>query len=166
MSGRRRGRGFTVIELMMVVVILVILISIAGPDLRNLILATRIKNASFDVYSTLTQARSEAVTRNTTVTITPTGTWVNGWTISCNDATVCKDPNTNAPPLIIRRHDAYDGITISGGPATISFNGMGRLTTTGTEQFTIDATGASAKNKRCISISASGRPATKEGACT
>lgn len=156
--------GFTVIELIIVVAILAILISIAGPDLRNLIVATRIKNASFDVFSTLTHARSEAVTRNTTVTITPSGTWVSGWTISCNDATVCKDPVTNAPPLVIRTHGAYSGITISGGPANLSFNGMGRANTDAA--FTIDAPGASAKNKRCVTISSSGRPSTKEGACS
>ena len=164
-------KGFTILELIMVVVLLVVLISIAGPDLRNLIVATRIKNASFDFFSTLTHARSEAVTRNTTVTITPasTSTWANGWTISCNDATICKDPTTNAPPLVIRRHDAFDGITISGGPATISFNGMGRVVTanlTDEIKMTIDAPGASAKNKRCIIVSATGRPVTKEGACT
>jgi type IV fimbrial biogenesis protein FimT len=156
--------GFTVIELIIVVAILVILISIAGPDLRNLIVATRIKNTSFDVFSTLTHARSEAVTRNTTVTITPSGTWAGGWTISCNDATSCKDPVTNTPPLVIRSHGAYSGVTISGGPSSISFNGMGRANTD--VSFTIDAPGASAKSKRCVTISTSGRPATKEGACS
>ena len=60
-------RGFTLIELMVVVAIVVILIAIAGPDFRNMIAATRVKNASFDVFSSLTHARSEAVTRNTTV---------------------------------------------------------------------------------------------------
>lgn len=156
--------GFTVIELIMVVAILVVLISIAGPDLRNLIVGTRIKNASFDLFSTLTQARSEAVTRNTTVTVAPSGTWSGGWTISCNDATVCKDPVTSAPPLVIRTQAGHSGVVISGGPATIAFNGMGRTNTAAS--FTIDAPGAAATSKRCVTISTSGRPATKEGSCS
>ena len=157
---RRSLRGFTIIELMIVVAILVILISIAGPDFRNIIVATRVKNASFDVFSSLTQARSEAITRNTTVTITPAGgIWANGWTISCADATVCKDPITNAPPLVIRRHDAYDGVTMTNAATTITFNGMGR--SSAAVSFSIAASGASDRNKRCVTLDPSGRPLTK-----
>ena len=155
-----RSRGFTIIELMMVVVILVILISIAGPDFRNIIIATRIKNVSFDVFSTLTQARSEAITRNTTVTITPdSGGWAKGWTISCTDATVCKNPATNTPPLTIRQQNAYDGVTVTNSATSVSFNGMGRANAA--VSFAISAPNASDRNKRCVTLDASGRPVTK-----
>lgn len=156
-------RGFTIIELMIVVVILVILIAIAAPDFRNLIVATRIKNASFDVFSALIHARSEAVTRNTTVTVTPAaGGWADGWTMTESGGTV------------IRQQGAYSNIAITLDNAdtfvpsgTISFNGMGRLTVTGAiPAFSLTATGALDKSKRCIIIDASGRPVTKEGICS
>jgi type IV fimbrial biogenesis protein FimT len=154
-------QGFTIIELMVVVAILVILIAIAGPDFRNLIVATRIKNTSFDVFSALVHARSEAVTRNTRVTITPAaGGWADGWTVTESGGTV------------IRQQSAYPSVAISLANAgsfvpagTISFNGMGRLTAAAAPAFSLTATGALDKSKRCIVIDSSGRPVTKEGTC-
>jgi type IV fimbrial biogenesis protein FimT len=149
-------QGFTIIELMVVVAILVILIAIAGPDFRNLIVASRIKNASFDVFSALVHARSEAVTRNTTVTITPAaGGWADGWTVTESGGTV------------IRQQSAYPNVAITLAPAgTISFNGIGRLTAAAAPAFSLTATGALDKSKRCIVIDPSGRPVTKEGTCS
>lgn len=164
-SSAGMSQGFTIIELMTVVAIVVVLIAIAGPDFRNIIIATRVKSASFDVFSSLTQARSEAITRNTTVTVTPAGGgWVNGWTITCADATVCVDPVTLAPPLVIRRQDAYQGITIANTAASISYSGMGRANVAAS--FTIDAPGASDRNKRCVTLDLSGRPVTKPAITT
>lgn len=155
--------GFTVIELMIVVAILVILLAIAGPDFRSMIAATRVKNASFDVFSSLTLARSEAITRNATVTIAPTGgDWANGWTI------------TEAGGTVVRIQDAYPNVTIS-GPTRICFNGMGRLTTPNAlaqvctvvgVSLSLTASGVIDRNNRCVMIDPSGRPVTKEGACS
>lgn len=154
--GGRAMHGFTVIELMVVVAILVILLSIAGPDFRSMIAATRIKTASFDVFSSIVQARSEAITRNTTVTMAPAGgNWANGWTVTESGGTV------------VRRQDPYPSITIEvvTGPNTVTFNGMGRLNGAASS-FSLTATGASAASSRCISIDLSGRPVTKTGACS
>jgi len=161
--GPRTGRnvqGFTIIELMIVVVLLVVLLSLAGPDFRSIIIATRIKNTSFDVFSSLTQARSEAITRNTTVTMAAAGgAWANGWTISCTDTDVCKDPVTSAPPLVMRNQDAYDGVTLSGSATSVSYSGSGRANATA--WFSITAPNASDRDKRCVTLDASGRPVTK-----
>ena len=158
----RKMQGFTIIELMIVVVLLVVLLSLAGPDFRSIIIATRIKNTSFDVFASLTQARSEAVTRNTTVTMAAAGGgWANGWTISCTDADVCKDPaNTPpAPPLVMRNQNAYDGVTVSGSATSVIYSGSGRANATA--WFSITAPNASDRDKRCVRLDASGRPFTK-----
>jgi type IV fimbrial biogenesis protein FimT len=152
--------GFTIIELMIVIVILVILIGIAGPDFRQLIAATRVRNASFDVFSTLTQARNEALTRNTTVRICRTSNWTSGWTI-----TFAADCSSITAANTIRKHDAYQGLTISESPTSsfVTFSAAGRANTA--VSFNIDAPNANAKDKRCVIVDASGRPRTKEGAC-
>jgi type IV fimbrial biogenesis protein FimT len=156
-AGHTHARGFTLIELLVVVTVLAILLTVGIPSFRETIISNRIKNASFDVYSSLIQARSEAVTRNNTVTITPTDAsdWAKGWTV-----------RENAGGTIVRRQDAAEGITITGSLASLTFNGMGRLTVTTVGQFTVTATNATDAQKRCVIIDPSGRPATKTGACS
>ncbi len=145
--------GFTLIEAIMVVAILAILVAIAVPSFSTLIRSQRVKNTSFDIFSSLSYARSEAITRNTTVTVTPTSeNWSNGWTVT--------DPATGT---VLRTQNAVSGITVT-GPATVSYNGMGRLNATVTA-FSLTGTDLSASNLRCISIDLSGRPVVKTGAC-
>lgn len=149
--------GFTLIELMVVVAVLAILITVAAPGFRELVAGQRIKNASFDVFSSMVQARSEAITRNTTVTVTPAaGGWADGWTVTFVAA--------NGTVTVVRRQDAYPNITITSLATSVGFNGMGRLT--GAASFSLTATGASAANYRCITLDLSGRPVSKTGACS
>lgn len=148
-----RARGYTLVELVMVMAVLAVLVGIGVPGLRGLILTQRIKNASFDVFSTLTFARSAAITRNGTVTIAPvSGNWSNGWTIS------------EAGGTVIRRQDALSNVTIS-GPAAVSYNAMGRLNSA-VSAFSLNAAGVTGSNLRCISIDLSGRPVIKSEACS
>jgi type IV fimbrial biogenesis protein FimT len=155
-AAKNAVRGFTVLELMIVVVVTAILIAVAAPSFQEIIRSTRIKNASFDVFSSLVHARSEAITRNTTVTVQAAGGWAQGWTVTESGGTV------------VRQQDPYSGIAIStsSGDTIISYNGMGRLTGAFAQQFTVTATGASDAQKRCVIIDPSGRPVTKTGACS
>ena len=150
----RRGQGFTLIELMVVVAILAILIGLAAPAFRDLILNQRVKNASFDVFASLVMARSEAITRNTNVWICSNSgvEWKDGWTVK----------TTDCAGTTIRAQDSYPNVSIT-GPASLSYNGMGRLT--GAATISLTATGVSVANSRCIDINASGRPVTKTGTC-
>lgn len=161
-------RGFTLIELMVVVAIVAILLGLGVPGFRELITATRVKNASFDVFSSLTHARSEAVTRNTTVRICMGTNWASGWTVTF--APDC-DPSNITSTNTIKTQGAYQGITITNPiPVTsICFNGMGRLNTVppcAAASFSIEAPGALDQNKRCVTLDPSGRPVTKTGTCS
>lgn len=149
---RRRARGFTITETMLAVAVLAILVGLAAPGFREIILSQAVKTASFDLFSNLIAARSEAITRNTTVTVTPSGgNWANGWTI------------TDSTGEVVRRQDRFAQVLIA-GPGSITFNGAGRLTT-GSTSISLMANGGKASHNRCIEIDLGGRPAAKKGAC-
>lgn len=71
--------GFTLIELMVTIAVAAILLAVAVPSFRHLIISNRLTTAANDVVTALTVARSEAIKRNadvgfnndTTVTVPP-----------------------------------------------------------------------------------------------
>ncbi|WP_069861978.1 GspH/FimT family pseudopilin [Pseudomonas citronellolis] len=69
MSRPQKMAGFTLIELMIVVVLLAIFASIAMPAMQGLITSNRLENASNDVSGLLEYARMEAATRGTAITV-------------------------------------------------------------------------------------------------
>ena len=147
------ARGFTITETMVTVAVLVILVGLATPSFREIILAQGVKTASFDVFAGLILARSEAVARNTTVTITPSaGNWSEGWTIS------------DSTGEVVRRQDRMPQVIIS-GPASVTYNGAGRVTTGGTS-ISLMANGGRVPHARCIRIDLSGRPVQKQEGCS
>jgi type IV fimbrial biogenesis protein FimT len=152
---RERAMGFTMVEMMIVLVILAILAAVAAPSMGAAIRTQRVKTASFNVFSSLLLARSEAVKRNTSVTITPSGgNWANGWTVA--------DANSNT----LRNAAGVSNITIS-GPASVTYSGNGRLSPVGTAvQFSLSASDVLTMNQRCIKVTSSGSPISNEGPCS
>lgn len=65
----QRGRGFTVIEIMVVLAILGVLASLAAPSFKPLIDKWRVNQAVESMKSTLYYARSEAIKRGGRVTV-------------------------------------------------------------------------------------------------
>jgi type IV fimbrial biogenesis protein FimT len=151
----RPSRGFTLPELLIVVTVMAVLLSIGVPSFTQLIRDQRVKTASFEVFSSLVFARSEAISRNTSVTITPASSnWTNGWTITYVDG--------GGTTRTLRTREAFSNITIT-GPATVVYRGSGRLNAT----VTPIQLGSSGSNitTRCITIDTSGRPTSKATAC-
>ncbi|MDR2220794.1 MAG: GspH/FimT family pseudopilin [Methylobacillus sp.] len=64
-------RGFTMIELMVALVILVVLAAIAIPAFGNFVKNTRIYTVSSEIQTTLSYTRSEAITRRVPVSVCP-----------------------------------------------------------------------------------------------
>jgi type IV fimbrial biogenesis protein FimT len=146
------ARGFTLTEAMLTLAVLAILIGLATPSFREIFLTQRVKIASFDLFSGLVLARSEAITRNTTVTIVPSGgNWSEGWTISDSSGAVVERQDRMAQVIIV-------------GPDRVTYNRAGRVTT-GRTSISLMANGGRTAHARCISIDLSGRPVQKQESC-
>lgn len=156
-SLRGRMRGFTLVEMMVVMGIVAILAAFAAPNLGLMIKRQRIKTAAFDVFASLTFARSEAIKRNNMVTLTPVANdWARGWQIT--------DANNN----VLRDQKGWDNVTVT-GPATVGFSGSGRLAAGAGTPFALTggAYGATvySGDYRCVTLDLSGRAVSKAGAC-
>jgi type IV fimbrial biogenesis protein FimT len=64
-----KSRGFTLVEVMVVITISVILVAMALPSFRTMIRSSEISSATNSVVAGLDVARSEAIRRNTVVTM-------------------------------------------------------------------------------------------------
>ena len=91
-SGRQ---GFTLIELMLVLAVVAIVITTAAPAMKKLIHANRIHSESSRLMSAINLARSEAIRRNSPVSLCPSsvvltgqptcaGIYSDGWMVFAN----------------------------------------------------------------------------------
>jgi type IV fimbrial biogenesis protein FimT len=149
---RCASRGFTLPEVLIVTAVLAVLLAAGAPHLGDFMRNQRVKTASFDLFSSLVLARSEAITRNTRVTVAPSGgSWANGWTI------------TETGGAVLRRQEPVPDVTIN-GPSNVVYVESGRLNAASWPEFELSANGAGVV-QRCIRIDLSGRPVSKATPC-
>ena len=150
-------RGFTLIELLFTAVILVVLLSLGAPMLRNLVLDQRVKTAASDVHGALIFARSEALKRNADIAVViSSGTdWAVGWDVKVGTT-------------VLRHQDAFVDMTIAStdqdanNVTTLTYRGDGRLSGTAIPSFAVRSTESSI-TARCVQLDLSGRPNIKVG---
>jgi len=158
-SSPSSAAGFTLIELMLVVTVAGVLAMIAIPNFKSLTQSQRVKNASFQVFSALSLARSEAIKRNTNVTLAATMNAANevSWVIS-------------AGATVISTQGYIKGIAMTvnnTASAQIVYQYTGRTTDNGPtfEIYSADTTAAASPFTRCITIELNGMPRTRKGVC-
>lgn len=154
-----RSRGFTLVELMVTIAILSILLGIALPDFRQMLSSERVRSANSDMFSALILARSEAIKRNSTVTVVPNATgWSGGWTVVVGGNTVQTQNALNAD-VAVTQMDSSNSIIAA---TTVTFGGNGRPTPTSADiTFVFSSSSIPAVSARCTSLTLTGLPETK-----
>ncbi|NMW24095.1 prepilin-type N-terminal cleavage/methylation domain-containing protein [Rhodanobacter denitrificans] len=153
-----RSRGFTLIEMLVTLVIFAVLLMIAIPSMRPFLQSQSVKNASMDINSTVALARSEAIKRNATVDVTANSAtdWSQGWVVS-----------QNTPAAIIRKQPAFGNIVITSSSGSFSFDGNGRMTSTGST-FTVKPLNKASSQPLCLTVTvgSTGRVESTKVTCT
>jgi type IV fimbrial biogenesis protein FimT len=148
-----RARGFTLIEMLAVVAITAILSAMAAPAFKSLVAGQRARATSTDLYAALVLARSEAIKRNTQVTLQPAATaWQDGWRI----------PNPSDTGHPVANHGPVPGATIT-GPTAVVYLPNGRVASDTAPSFDIAVDGA--ETHRCVQVDLSGRPRLQASGC-
>jgi type IV fimbrial biogenesis protein FimT len=138
--------GFTLVELMVSVALVGILLTLAVPSFRELILNQYVRGGASDLQTALYFARSEAIKRAAQIDVVPTGTnWRSGWTVQVNGA-----------GTVLRSQTALsDQLASMAGASTISFFPNGRSNGAVTVKF---FTSNNKITARCVVVDLSGRP--------
>lgn len=146
--------GVTLVEMLIVIAILAILSAAAVPSFNDFVKTQRMRAMATDLQLSLVRARSEAIKRNTNVTLAPVtaGSWQSGWTIA--------DPNN--PGTNLEEHSGFNLLTVT-GPANIVYQSSGRLSGMASPSFDIGAAGST--SHKCVTVDLSGRPYVKASAC-
>jgi type IV fimbrial biogenesis protein FimT len=160
----RRSNGFTMVELAVVLTLVAILLTIAAPAFRSLMLNQGIKTASYDLFAALQLARSEAIKRNDNTLLkagaSSDGAWTTGWRVL--------DSSNN----IIRSWNVASNLTIAetanSGATSITFARDGHVSAPAlAPRIQVDpSSSTNGVSTRCVGVDLIGRPVTKMGGCS
>ncbi len=158
-----RSRGFTIIELMIVMVILGVMVSLAGPSMRDLIIRTRLKSVASDLHTSLMLARSEAIKRNAAMQLIPVdaSNWALGWTVRVQaSGVVLTTQQAHQNVAVATTNAAYAATAL----ATVNFSGTGRESGSAGAGVAFVISSAEYPNiqARCVVLDPSGRAAVRQ----
>ena len=175
---RRASRGFTLIELMAAIALVAILIGIAAPSFREMMMSVRMTGATNDLMADIGAARSEAAKLNVPVYLCRStdgrscnGTsWNGGWIVFADtNQSATKD---GAEPVIRMRPALATDTTIafcSGTTAvnTLPYTPTGNILGGGAVlTFKLCDPRTTANAGRTITINTTGRPQVTKTTCS
>lgn len=164
-------RGFTLIEMLVTVAVLVVLVVAVGPSFAEALRSNRLQTQSSALFTALVLTRSEAVKRNHAVvlckssdgaTCTTGGNWEQGWLIFPDPD---NDGTKTSGDAVIRAYGALGGgSTLRTGSLyanRVIFRSDG--TVSGQDSFRLCGADGVAAKARKITVNATGRPYTQLG---
>lgn len=157
--------GFSLIEMMIVVLIAAVLAGMAVPAFGRLIESQRLTGTVNDFLASIQLARSEAIKRGRRVDLVPAGAaWTDGWAVLIDEN---DNQSIDAGETIVHRHEpAPTGMSITSkltdnASLYIAYNGTGRTRTNvaGGQQFQSGSISFElGEERRKIVLNALGRP--------
>ncbi len=177
---RDSQRAFTLIELLVALIVLGVVVGVAIPNFKSLILNQRSVGLAEDFINEVNLARSEAVARSTRVSICPSingtacaGTLSQGFIVFIDGAAT--DAATDAVVGLVLRvwlnNDPHANITATRAGTTpdfIRFSSIGTLARLAADPTTVVNThwdGAACDSARKITIGLSGTIMIEKGSC-
>jgi type IV fimbrial biogenesis protein FimT len=131
MSG---ARGFSLVELAIVLAVAAVALAVAAPDLGAMVRAQQLRTGAGDLFDAINLARAQALGRNERVVLAPRdplgADWTGGWTVY-----VDRDGDRRPGPAdeIISVHGPLArgmasrfSFTVAAPPYYIAYNGAGR----------------------------------------
>jgi type IV fimbrial biogenesis protein FimT len=172
---KNRSRGFTLIELMVVVALVAIMLAIAVPSFASFISSYRATAAINDILQAVTQTRTEALKRGRRVTLAPiAGDWTQGWTVFVEPTATANQVYSSGDELIYQHGPLPSSMTVAGANNTgtpfasnyLIFDGTGyprtatgQMIAANTGISIVNTTGlSSATQYRTLCVAVLGRP--------
>jgi prepilin-type N-terminal cleavage/methylation domain-containing protein len=141
-------RGFTIIELMLVIAIVGVLAAFAFPAVKDMLAAGGVRSAASDFYAALIAARSEAIKQRANAVVAPIGaTWTTGWTVKVG-------ANTFQTAGAVRS----DVTVLPATPTAITYTYNGRPSVGLNQTIIFYVAAAPQVAARCVSIETNGLP--------
>ena len=167
MRSRQALGGFTLIEAMVSIAVMLVLVAIAVPSFKNASLGSQLRSSANDLVASVLLARSEAIKRNAVVTMcmsadgedcTTSGGWEQGWIVRLDDDTPLRVQGSLPSGLRVR----------AGAVTSLSFQPIGAGGAAAT--FTVcRARPSVGGEERVVTLDATGRPwvrRTQNAACS
>ena len=134
---KSKSQGFTLIELMVVLVIIGVLLSVAGPSMMGLLRSNTVISVNNTVVADLQYARSEAIKRNGPVTMCAADDgvppcvvrkdWSTGWIVFAENVPVNGEVDGGEPILRSSRGREGENMTIR-SRVEVGVDAVGRVT--------------------------------------